>query len=90
MGLSFAGFMTLAGERLAQAAFCGEVPIIYSEDAETAQNQPNSTQVQTIQPATENAPQRITGNEMRLIEAVKTLTPETQKALLKFLETLQG
>lgn len=79
-----------SAETGAKAQLEGEIPIINSEDTQNAQNQPVSTQVQTIQPATENAPQRITGNEKRLIDAVKTLTPESQKALLKFLETMQG
>jgi len=67
-----------------------EIPIIYSEGTQTAQNQPVSTQVQTIQPAAVDASQVTTGGEMRLIDAVKTLTPESQRALLKFLQTLQG
>lgn len=67
-----------------------EIPIIYSEGTQTAQNQPVSTQVQTIQPAAVDASQVTTGGEMRLIDAVKTLTPESQQALLKFLQTLQG
>lgn len=68
----------------------GEIPIIYSEGTQTAQNQPVSTQAQTIQPAAVDASRTITGGEMRLIDAVKTLTPESQQALLKFLQTLQG
>ena len=68
----------------------GEVPIIYSERTQTAQNAPVSTNEQSIQPATENTVNRISTTDRRLLAAVDALSPESKQTLLKFLETLQG
>lgn len=66
------------------------IPIINTGSPNAAQDAPISTNEQTIQPTAEDAQNRITAADKRLLAAVDALTPESKKALLKFLESLQG
>lgn len=66
------------------------IPIIINGGNQTAQNQQVSAQVQTIAATAEGAPNRITAADKRLVDAVNALSPESKKALLKFLATLQA
>lgn len=65
------------------------VPIINTGSTETAQNAPATTDEQTIEPAAKGTLQRITAADTRLLSAIDALSPESKKALLKFLESLK-